>query len=142
MKQSVRPFSFFHPIAWDIETWSLGGGYKQARGSFCLGHHQDLVPVADAVGVQRPRAVLHLLWAEHAAKVLVDVVDPHVVGGQLDHLLQLLLQFRHRLVQAHVHLERQVQNIGILLKNAILRFYQCFHCFWFHCESNLKSEQQ
>lgn len=52
--------------------------------------------------MQDPGVVLHLLRAESAA--LVDVIEPHAVGGQTHHRRQLLPQLGHRLIQADVHL--------------------------------------
>lgn len=55
--------------------------------------------------MQNASVVLHFLGAERAA--LVDVVEPHAVGGQLDHPGQLLLQLGYRLVQTDVQLRQR-----------------------------------
>ncbi len=55
--------------------------------------------------MESTRVVLHLLGTEGAA--LVDVVEPHAVGGQLDHCGQLLLQLSDCLVQTDVQLKQR-----------------------------------
>lgn len=61
--------------------------------------------------MQNPGVILHFLWTEGAA--LVDVIEPHAVGGELDHCGQLLLQLRYCLVQTDVQL-RQTQTVFTL----------------------------
>lgn len=60
--------------------------------------------------MQHPGVELHFLWAEGAA--LVDVIEPHAVGGQLDHRGQLLLQLSYRLVQTDVQLRHRKTVLG------------------------------
>lgn len=72
------------------------------QSSFVLGYHQYFITVLDAVGVESPGVVLQLLRAEGAA--LVNIVEPHAVGGQLHHCCQLLLQLSNCLVQTDVQL--------------------------------------
>lgn len=86
--------------------------------SLGLGHHHQFVAILDAVRVQNPGVVLHLLRAEGAA--LVDVIEPHAVGGQTDHSRQLLLQLGHSLIQADVHLRQKVAKRGLLASATML----------------------
>lgn len=78
-------------------------------GSLDLGHHQYFIPILNAVGMENPGVVPHFLRTKGAA--LVNVIEPHAIGGQLDHCCQLLLQFSYRLVQADVQL-RQRQTVS------------------------------
>lgn len=81
--------------------------------SLGLGHHQYFITVLDAVGVESPGVVPHFLRTEGAA--LVDVIEPHAVGGQLDHRCQLLLQLSYCLVQTDVQLTQR-QTVSTLRK--------------------------
>lgn len=73
--------------------------------SLGFGHHQYFVTILDAVGVESSRVVLHFLWTEGTA--LVDVVEPHAVGRQLDHCRELLFQLSHCLVQTDAQLAQR-----------------------------------
>lgn len=87
-----------------VEQSVSSTGQPGSGVSLALGHYHQFVAILDAVGVQHAGVVLHLLGAEGAA--LVDVVEPHAVGGQAHHAGQLLLQLGHCLVQTDVHLRQ------------------------------------
>lgn len=81
----------------------------QSGSSLGFRHHQDLISILDAVGVQCSSVVLHFLWTKGA--VLVDVVKSHAFGGQLDHFGQLLPQLCYRLVQADTKLREKTNHL-------------------------------
>lgn len=70
-----------------------------AAAALDFGDNEDLVTVADGVGVQSPGAALELLGSQHVTHLPVDVEEAHAVGGQLQQRSQLLLQVAHRLLQ-------------------------------------------
>lgn len=56
----------------------VGGVWVWAERLFHSGLHVDFISIPDAVGVQRPRAVFHLLGTKRS--FLVQVEEQHVAG--------------------------------------------------------------
>lgn len=79
---------------------------------FGFGHHQKLISIADAVGVEGPCAVLHFLGAEGAVHVFINVIEAHAIGGETHYSPKLLLQLSHRLVQTDAHLLHFVLTVN------------------------------